>query len=226
MQTPKATPGHKPLLHFASELFDTHPRFVQLKSVLIDFFNSEVIDSIHLAGLEHVISVSLGPTPTTLSATTSTLQASSSTAAPAEDPSSLPAVHIRSYTIRLLASGTRVPRVELTPMGPSLDLRLRRHTTADPEMMKQALKRPKLRKQEVEKGLGKKRKNMEVDEMGDLRGRIHVGKQDLGKLQTRKMKGLKPGRDEDMVDDGDEDGPGVEEDEEEDGRRRKKRRVV
>jgi len=29
--------------------------------------------------------------------------------------------------------------------------------------------------------------------MGDLRGRVHVGKQDLGKLQTRKMKGLKGG---------------------------------
>ena len=228
LQTPKATPGHKPLLHFASELFDTHPRFVQLKSMLMDFFNGEVIDSIHLAGLEHVISVSLAPTPATLSAATSTLQAASSTAAPAEDLSSLPAVHIRSYTIRLLASGTRVPRVELTPMGPSLDLRLRRHTAADPEMMKQALRRPKLRKQEVEKGLGKKRKNMEVDEMGDLRGRIHVGKQDLGKLQTRKMKGLKPGRDEGLDDDEDEDeeGFGVEGDEEDGGQRRKKRRAA
>ena len=34
---------------------------------------------------------------------------------------------------------------------------------------------------------------MEVDEMGDLRGRINVGKQDLGKLQTRKMKGVEEG---------------------------------
>ena len=53
------------------------------------------------------------------------------------------------------------------------------------------------------KGLGKKKKNLEVDEMGDLRGRIHVGKQDLGKLQTRKMKGLKRGPDDMDVDDGD-----------------------
>ncbi|KAM5533669.1 hypothetical protein V8D89_012636 [Ganoderma adspersum] len=221
-KTPKATPGHKPLLHFASELFDTHPRFIQLKSMLMDFFNGEVIDSIYLAGLEHVISISLGPTPASLNATTSTLQASSS----AEDLASLPAVHIRSYTIRLLASGTRVPRVELTPMGPSLDLRLRRHTAADPEMMKQALRRPKLRKQEVEKGLGKKRKNKEVDEMGDLRGRIHVGKQDLGKLQTRKMKGLKHGRDEEMADEEDGDAFGVEGSGEEGGDRRKKRRAA
>ena len=202
-QTPKATPGHKPLLHFASELFDSHPRFIQLKSMLMDFFNGEVIDAIHLAGIEHVISISLGPTPPTLNAATSTLQASSSTATPTEDLASLPKVHIRSYTIRLLASGTRIPRVELTPMGPSVDLKLRRHTDPDAEMLKQAMKRPKLRKQDVEKGLGKKKKNLEVDEMGDLRGRIHVGKQDLGKLQTRKMKGLKRGPDDMDVDDED-----------------------
>ncbi|OSC96837.1 Brix-domain-containing protein [Trametes coccinea BRFM310] len=215
-KTPKATPGHKPLLHFASELFDTHPRFIQLKSMLMDFFNGEVIDQICLAGIEHVISISLGPTPPSLNATTTTLQASTSSA-PAEDPASLPKVHIRGYTIRLLASGTRVPRVELTPMGPYIDLSLRRHQEADGELLKQAMKRPKLRKQEVEKGLGKKRKNLEVDEMGDLRGRIHVGKQDLSKLQTRKMKGLKKGRDGEM--DVDE----SEEDEDEGGGRRRKR---
>ena len=76
-------------------------------------------------------------------------------------------------------------------MGPSLDLVLRRHQQADPDMWKAAMKRPKLKKLDVEKGLGKRKKNMEVDEMGDLRGRLHVGKQDLSKLQVRKMKGLK-----------------------------------
>ncbi|THG94913.1 hypothetical protein EW026_g6646 [Hermanssonia centrifuga] len=192
-KTAKSTPGHKPLMHFASELFDSHPRFQQLKSVLLDFFNGEVIDGIHLAGLEHVISVTLSPTPETLNNATTTLSGVSS-----ESTTILPKVHIRTYTIRLLSSGTRIPRVELVPMGPALDLALRRHADADPEMLKQALKRPKLKKQDVEKGLGKKRKNMEVDEMGDLRGRIHLEKQDLGRLQTRKMKGLKKGREEDL----------------------------
>ncbi|TFY52629.1 hypothetical protein EVG20_g10471 [Dentipellis fragilis] len=182
-KTPKAAPGHKPLMHFASELFDTHPRFIQLKSMLMDLFNGEVLEQIHLAGLEHVISVTLGPTPPSLNVAT----------ADADSTKDLPPVHIRAYTTRLLASGVRIPRVELTPMGPSLDLTLRRHQAADPEMWKLAMKRPKLRKQDVEKGLGKKRKNLAVDEMGDLRGRVHVAKQDLSRLQTRKMKGLKKG---------------------------------
>ncbi|KAJ7623306.1 Brix-domain-containing protein [Roridomyces roridus] len=180
LKTPKSTPGHKPLMHFASDLFDTNPRFVQLKSMLIALFNGEVIDSICLAGLEYVISVSLGP----------------SLPAPANgstEEAPLPTVHLRTYTTRMLASGSRTPRVELTPMGPSLDMKLRRHTSADPELLKQALRTPKLKKTDVEKGLGKKRKNIEVDEMGDLRGRVHIAKQDLGKLQTRKMKGLKGG---------------------------------
>jgi ribosome production factor 2 len=34
-------------------------------------------------------------------------------------------------------------------------------------------------------------KNVEIDTMGDQLGRIHVGIQDLRKLQTRKMRGLK-----------------------------------
>ncbi|KAK0487279.1 Brix domain-containing protein [Armillaria novae-zelandiae] len=177
-KTPKSTPGHKPLMHFASELFDTHPRFMQLKSMLMSFFNGEEVDEICLPGIEHVISVSLAPTPPSLNTTS-------------DIPTTLPKVHLRTYTIKLLSSGTRIPRVELIPMGPSLDMALRRHEVADAEMVKQALKRPKMKKKEVEQGLGKKRKNLEVDEMGDLRGRVHVGAQDLNKLQTRKMKGLK-----------------------------------
>ncbi|KAF8896661.1 Brix domain-containing protein [Infundibulicybe gibba] len=195
-KTPKSTPGHKPLMHFASELFDTHPRFIQLKSMLLDFFNGELVDSICLAGLEHVISVSLGPTPQSLNNTTTNMYPTKQASAP-EDLTSLPKIHIRTYTTRLLSSGTRIPRVELLPMGPFLDLVLRRHQPADPELLKLAMKRPKLKKTDIEKGLGKKRKNLEVDEMGDLRGRVHVGKQDLGKLQTRKMKGLKGGDEDD-----------------------------
>ena len=55
--------------------------------------------------------------------------------------------------------------------------------------------------------------------MGDKMGRIHLGRQDLSELQTRKMKGLKRPRDvdeevqgpEDIISDGDEgvDGGGV-----------------
>lgn len=35
------------------------------------------------------------------------------------------------------------------------------------------------------------KKNVEIDIVGDKLGRIHVGNQDLTKLQTRKVRGLK-----------------------------------
>jgi ribosome production factor 2 len=207
-------------VHFASELFDTHPQYIQLKSMLLDFFNGQVVDSICLPGLEHVISVSCAPTPPSLTSTTTTLVPNT----PSDSTSStLPKIHIRTYTTRLLSSGTRIPRVELTPMGPHLDLVLRRHQAPDPELLKQALRRPKLKKTDIEKGLGKKRKNMEVDEMGDLRGRVHVAKQDLGKLQTRKMKGLKGGKMGTDID-GDED-EDSDSNNDRDGERRKRRKV-
>ncbi|KAH0830137.1 putative ribosome production factor [Lanmaoa asiatica] len=184
-KTPKSTPGHKPMMHFASELFDTHPRYVQLKSLLMDLFNAEVVESVCLPGLEHVISVTVAPS---LVHQTATVALGGSHQ---DDPGHLPKVHVRTYTVKLTPSGTRVPRVELTEMGPSLDLSLRRWREADPEMWKAAMRRPKMKKQDMEKGLGKRKKNVEVDEMGDLRGRVHIARQDLGKLQTRKMKGLK-----------------------------------
>lgn len=175
-KTPKSTPGHKPLMHFSSELFDSHSQYAQLKTILMDMFNGQVIDSICLSGLEHVISVTVAPTPPDLNSASST---------------SLPMVHVRTYTLKMLSSGVKTPRAELTPMGPHFDLVLRRNREADEDMMKVALKRPKIAKKDVESGSGKKRKNLEVDEMGDLRGRVHVGRQDLEKLQRKKLKALR-----------------------------------
>jgi ribosome production factor 2 len=157
--------------------------------MLLDFFNGEQSDAIALAGLEHVISITLGPTPSNLTTIAGTADEHSSDSK--ESLAVLPPVHIRTFTIQLNKSGTRIPKVQLTPMGPHFDFVLRRHTTPDPTMLKAALRRPKMEKNDVEKGLGKKRKNIEIDEMGDLKGQLHLGKQDLSGLQVRKMRGLK-----------------------------------
>ena len=50
---------------------------------------------------------------------------------------------LRQYVIALKKSGTRVPRVELQEMGPSLDLSLRRVREAPPDLMAEALRQPK-----------------------------------------------------------------------------------
>lgn len=47
----------------------------------------------------------------------------------------------------------------------------------------------------------KKKKNVSHDAFGTKFGRVHMQKQDLSKLQTRKMKGLRK-RKQEVVDDG------------------------
>ncbi|XP_048768209.1 ribosome production factor 2 homolog [Ostrea edulis] len=91
---------------------------------------------------------------------------------------------LRNYRVLLKKSGSRTPRVELEEIGPSLDLVIRRTKLASDDLYKRALKQPKTIKP-------KKKKNVSHDAFGSKLGNIHMQKQNLDKLQTRKMKGLK-----------------------------------
>lgn len=93
-------------------------------------------------------------------------------------------IYLRSYRVLLKKSGSRTPRVEVEEMGPSLDLVLRRTHLASDDLMKAATKVPRVVKP-------KKVKNMSYDAFGTKEGQVHMQRQDYGKLQTRKMKGLK-----------------------------------
>ncbi|KAF9518225.1 hypothetical protein BS47DRAFT_1379955 [Hydnum rufescens UP504] len=195
LKTPKCTPGHRPIIHFAPN-YSTPTRDSSSSNPSSSTFSEgDPSDRILLSGVEHVISISLGPTPSSLSTSAPTISATTiddpATLDSKEYLATLPSIHIRTYTIQLKKSGTRIPLAQLTPMGPHLDLILRRHTPADPALLKLALQKPKLAKSDIQSGLGKKRKNVETDEMGDVRGQIHLGKQDLSSLQVRKMRGLK-----------------------------------
>jgi ribosome production factor 2 len=86
------------------------------------------------------------------------------------------------------------PRIEVEEMGPRFDFRIGRTREAEESMMKEALKQPKHLEPKV-------KKNIETDLIGDKVGRVHMSKQDFGSLQTRKMKGLKRDRDDDMIPD-------------------------
>jgi ribosome production factor 2 len=93
-------------------------------------------------------------------------------------------IYFRSYRTSLKKSGLKTPRVEVEEIGPSFDFTLRRTHLAAESLYKDALRRPKLNKP-------KKKKNVAHDVFGTKTGLVHMEKQDLGGLQTRKMKGLK-----------------------------------
>ncbi|XP_063981899.1 ribosome production factor 2 homolog [Diachasmimorpha longicaudata] len=146
----------KPLLVFNGELFENNHEFTRIKNLLVDMFQREPVDNIRLQGLEHVLSFT------------------------AVDNK----ISLRSYKVQLKKSGTRIPRVELTEIGPRMDLTIRRTKFASDDLFKQACKKPKALKI-------KKKKNIAVDNLGSTLGRIHLGTQNINSLQTRKMKGLK-----------------------------------
>ncbi|XP_054272106.1 ribosome production factor 2 homolog [Macrosteles quadrilineatus] len=93
-------------------------------------------------------------------------------------------IYMRSYRVVLKKSGSKTPRVELEEVGPAIDFKLRRTKLASDDLYKLACKRPKALK-------AKKVKNIAHDAFGTKLGRIHMTRQNIDKLQTRKMKGLK-----------------------------------
>ncbi|XP_046877486.1 ribosome production factor 2 homolog isoform X2 [Hypomesus transpacificus] len=96
-------------------------------------------------------------------------------------------IYMRSYRSLLKKSGCRTPRIELEEIGPSFDFVLRRTHLASDDLYKKAHRQPKALKP-------KKKKNISHDVFGTKYGRLHMQRQDLGKLQTRKMKGLRKRR--------------------------------
>ncbi|GAC73524.1 protein required for biogenesis of the ribosomal 60S subunit [Moesziomyces antarcticus T-34] len=186
--------------------------YQQFKNVLLDFYRGEELktNQIALSGLQHVICVTAAPTSESNAKTSTTTSGGDtladlykaagltpngtvmtpSTSAVVTSPANT-LIHFRVYTVQLLASGSKTPRVELQECGPSFDFQLRRRRPASIDMLNQALRRPKTQAEKNRQGKEGAKKNVETDDMGDTVGRIHLGKQDLSGLQTRKMKGLK-----------------------------------
>ncbi|KAK9388619.1 Brix domain-containing protein [Lipomyces mesembrius] len=195
--------GMKPLISFAGPIFDSHPHFQMVKSMLLDFFRGEQISMLDLAGLQYIISV--------------TASGDGNISVYSGDTSNLPSINFRVYKIKTYKNKTqnKVPRVELEEIGPRFDFQLGRVREADPDMLKQAMRIPK----ELQP---KAKKNVETDLLGDKVATIHVGKQDLMKLQTRKMKGLKKRRKDEFEDEGDDEIEDVIVSDEEQSKKRKR----
>lgn len=165
-KTAKVASGSKPCLMFAGESFadPANKEFQRLKNLLIDFFRGPEVTNVRLAGIEHVIQITSVENK----------------------------VLFRSYRIILKKSGTRIPRVELEEIGPSIDWVMRRSQLASDDLFKTACKQVK------NVGSEKKVKNISEDDLGNKMGRVHVPAQEIKKIQTRKVKALKESKEEKM----------------------------
>lgn len=72
----------------------------------------------------------------------------------------------------------------LLSTGPSIDFSIRRTKIASEDLYKLARKQPRQLKTF-------KKKNISRDQLGNTHGRVHVGKQNVTKVQTRKVRALR-----------------------------------
>jgi ribosome production factor 2 len=179
----KCAVGLKPLLLFSGTPFESpvSDEYTMAKSFFVDFFKGEPADKVDVEGLQYMVSISARDT--------------------VDGEEAKPAIHLRVYLIKTKKSGQKLPRVEVEEMGPRIDFRVGRIREPDEAVLKEAMRKARTSQE-------RPKKNISTDIVGDKIGRIHLGKQDLKELQTRKMKGLKRSRDV-----ADSDGEGVDEDE-------------
>ncbi|KAL9110013.1 MAG: hypothetical protein Q9227_005352 [Pyrenula ochraceoflavens] len=163
----------KPMLLFAGTVWDDESAtdqsrtYAMLKSLFLDIFSGEETKTVDVAGLQYILMIAAGDAQNNTN----------------------PIIHLRWYKIRTEKSGQKIPRVEVDPVGAEMDFALGRARLADAGMMKEAMKKGKRPNEEIKS----KQKNIGMDAIGDKIGRVHLGRQDLSGLQTRKMKGLKRG---------------------------------
>ncbi|KAF4553606.1 Ribosome production factor 2-like protein [Elsinoe fawcettii] len=178
----KPATGLKPLVAFSGTLFEgpEENEYTLARSLLLDLMKGEDTNNVDVEGLQYLVHFTVGE---------------------AEENKGKPRIMMRCYMIKTKKSGQKLPRVEVEEMGPRVDFRVGRVKEADKEMLKEAMRKPRGTEE-------KSRKNIETDIIGDKVGRIHMGKQNLGTMQTRKMKALKRSRDVDetLSDDDGEDG--------------------
>lgn len=156
--------GNKPAFVFVGDAFETNPTLSQARSLLLDFFRGRQITQINLKGLDRVVFVTHAPL-----------------AAP--DAVAGATLLFRQYSVKLKKSGTRVPRTELTEMGPHMDLEVRRARAPPVDLEKEAKTHPKV--------APKKQKNVGGDALEGKIGRIYMPKQTVDTMALAKPKGLK-----------------------------------
>ncbi|KAF2225490.1 Brix domain-containing protein-like protein [Elsinoe ampelina] len=179
----KPATGLKPLVGFSGTLWEgpEENEYTLARSLLLDLMRGEETWNVDVEGLQYLVHFTVGEQ---------------------EEGKGKPMIRMRCYMIKTRKSGQKLPRVEVEEMGPRVDFRVGRVKEADKEVWKQAMRKPRGTEE-------KSRKNIETDLVGDKVGRIHMGKQNLATMQTRKMKGLKRGRDVDetlLSDDGEDGG--------------------
>lgn len=165
----KSAPGSKPMLLFNGDDYGATETTRTLRSLLLDVFRGGMPRNMYKNERDDVVALDLAGVDRII---IFTLRGEKS-------------VLFRQYAVQLRKQeGSQLPRVVLKEAGPSFDLELRRSRLASDAMLAEAMKKPR------DPAFVRKVKNVSRDNMGDKKGRLHLGKQDLNMLALARMKGL------------------------------------
>lgn len=148
--------GSKPMFVLSGEAFQTEEIYRTAANMLVDFFRGRVVDKINMQGLDHVIQLTV------------------------QDE----VIHFAHYSVKLKKSGTQVPNISLTEIGPSMDFTVRRSKLAAEDLRRDSLRTPAQLNPS-------KHKNISKTSLNDTVGRLHVPDQGIDKLITYRPRGLK-----------------------------------
>lgn len=121
----KAAVGLKPLLSFSGSAFEspTANAYTLAKSIFLDLFKGPDVPNVDVEGLQYMVHISVDEE---------------------ESATVKPVIHLRCYLISTKKqNGSTLPKVEVEEMGPRIDFRVGRTKEADPEMLKEAMRKPK-----------------------------------------------------------------------------------
>lgn len=194
--------GGKPFFVFEGSEFATDPAFMRLKNLLVDYFRGGNETEINLDGCDRVLFFSLCSqngedacvAPSTDCYTNKP---------PAEKGNTV--LCMRHYAVKKPSAASGVPKtiknVQLYDVGPNYNFEIRRTSFATPQEFKVACRIPR----ETLATLRSTAANVQSDGLQNLRGQLHVGKQDVSELSLRRFKAHRRGGGGDDAADGEAD---------------------
>jgi ribosome production factor 2 len=144
----------KPVIIFQGDLFETDFQLERMRRFFLDLFKLHDVDEVNISELRRVMIISV-----------------------AEDRE----IKIRSFQVEGQIKEFSLDHLQLTEVGPSLNLKVRNIHLASKEFYDLALRQPK-------EAIIKKEKNIENNALGEKRGRIHMAKQNLNAVSLKKYK--------------------------------------
>ena len=144
----------KPVIIFQGDLFETDFQLERMRRFFLDLFKLHDVDEVNISELRRVMMISV-----------------------TEDRE----IKIRSFQVEGQIKEFSLDHLQLTEVGPSLNLKVRNIHLASKEFYDLALRQPK-------EAMIKKEKNIENNALGEKRGRIHMAKQNLNAVSLKKYK--------------------------------------